>query len=48
MATGGKGSVKSPNGVDSRVMRLPPEGKLMRLVESDGRCDEKLLVLVLR
>ena len=34
-------SVTSPDSVDSRGIRLPLEGKLMRLVESDGRCDEK-------
>ena len=48
MATDGEVSVQSPEGVDSRRIRLSSEGKLMRLVESDGLCDEKLLVLVLR
>ena len=48
MATGGEVSVQSPEGVDSRRIRLSSEGKLMRLGESDERCDKKLLVLVLR
>ena len=48
MATGRAVSVQSPDGVNSRGIRLSSEGKLMGLVESDGRCDEKLLVLLLR
>ena len=48
MAAIGEVSVKSPERIDSLGSRLPSEGKLMGFVESDGRCDEKLLVLVLR
>ena len=48
MATGRAVSVQSPEGFDSRGIRLSSEGKLMGLVESDGLCDEQLLVLVLR
>ena len=42
MATGGEVSVQSPEGFDSQRIRLSSEGKLMGLVESDGRCDGKL------